>query len=313
MLYSKSAAPTVNDFMMANKTLRAAWQMKDTTIRITHLPTNFVWVIMTGAAHANRPDLSSTSGHIILAAHPNILRGENVPVSVLGWNSHKIRRKVRSPLGAECAAMSTGLGHGDLLRVMYGEISGDLIDLVDYELYLTANCKSFADAVTAAGKAASKTSEDKRLAIELSMIKQRLAAHGTRFQWIDATYMYADVLTKGLNRGRLDLLDCFLRTSRYAIKPTKDMFEERAQARAARTIFFHFLVPPVESKTRTYVPRAGRDGVAHGGTAGPDGDGQHGTPTGRLAQEKTAPLTPQLIEENARGRVFGRKNKGSPM
>ena len=198
---------------------------------------------MTDAAHANRPDLSSTSGHLILTAHPNILRGENVPVSLLGWNSRKIRRKVRSSLGAECAAMSTGLEHGDLLRVMYGEISGDLIDLADYEHYLTAtesvalsDCKSLADAVTAAGSAASKTSEDKRLAIELSMIKQRLAAHETRFQWIDAAYMYADVLTKGLNRGRLDLLDRLLRTSRYTIKPTKDMLEARAEARAARTL-----------------------------------------------------------------------------
>ena len=130
VLQSKSAAPIVNDLMVANKTLRAAWQMKDTTIRITRLPTNFVWVIMTDAAHANRPDLSSTSGHLILAAHPNILRGENFPVSVLGWNSRKIRRKVRSSLGVECAAMSTGLEHGDLLRVMYGEIPGDFIDFV---------------------------------------------------------------------------------------------------------------------------------------------------------------------------------------
>ena len=242
MLQSKSAAPAVNDFMVANKTLRAAWQMKGTTISITRLPRNFVWVIMTDAAHAKRPDLSSASGHFILAAHPNILRGENVPVSVLGWNSRKIRRKVRSSLGAECAAMSTGLEHGDLLRVMYGEISGDLIDLVDYELYLAATesvalsgCKSLANAVTDAGSAASKTSEDKRLAIELSMIKQRLAAHETGFQWTVAAYIYADVLTKGLNRDRLDLLGRLLRTSRYAIKPAKDMLEERAQARAART------------------------------------------------------------------------------
>ena len=37
---------------------------------------------------------------------------------------------------------------------------------------------------------------------------------------------------------------------------------------------------PVETKTRTYVPRARRDGAAHSGTAEWVGDGQHGTPTG---------------------------------
>ena len=88
--------------------------------------------------------------------------------------------------------------------------------------------------MTSAGSAASKTSEDNRLAIELSMIKQRLAAHETRFQWIDAAYMISDVLTKGLARGRIDLLEKLLRTSRYTIKPTKDMLDARAAQRASK-------------------------------------------------------------------------------
>ena len=52
------------------------------------------------AAWANGNDRSSTSGHVIMAAHPNILRGESSTVSVLAWNSRKIRRVVRSSLGA---------------------------------------------------------------------------------------------------------------------------------------------------------------------------------------------------------------------
>ena len=40
-------------------------------------------------------------------------------------------------------------------------------------------------------------------------------------------------------------------------------------------------------------PQAGRYGAAHGGTAGPGGDGQHRTPTtGLFAQGKTNYLTP---------------------
>ena len=42
----------------------------------------------------------------------------------------------------------------------------------------------------------------------------------------------------------------------------------------------------VESKNPD-IPRAGRDGAAHGGTAGRGGDGQDGTPTDRFAQETT--------------------------
>ena len=47
-----------------------------------------------------------------------------------------------------------------------------------------------------------RASEDKRLAIDTSMIKQR----ETRFQWSEGSMMPADVLTKGKERGHVDLL-----------------------------------------------------------------------------------------------------------
>ena len=83
-------------------------------------------------------------------------------------------------------------------------------DLAEYETYLQVtealcvnDCKSLADALLAAGSAASKTSEDKRLGIELSMIKQRLSRNATRFQWVEGATMPADVLTKGKERGHV--------------------------------------------------------------------------------------------------------------
>ena len=74
------------------------------------------------AAWAIRPDGSSTSGH----------RGESSTVSVLDWNSRKIRRAVRSSLRVEGSAFSIGLEHTD----MCGELCGDLCDLVEYETFL---------------------------------------------------------------------------------------------------------------------------------------------------------------------------------
>ena len=62
-----------------------------------------------------------------MAAHPNILRDESSTVSVLAWNSRTIRRVVRSSLGAECAAFSTGLEHTDVFRVLYGELLQRLV------------------------------------------------------------------------------------------------------------------------------------------------------------------------------------------
>ena len=76
-----------------------------------------------------------------------------------------------------------------MFRVLCGELCGDLCDLAEYQTYLqmtdalcVRDCKSLADALLAASSAASKTSEDKRLGFELSMIKQRLSRNETRFQ-----------------------------------------------------------------------------------------------------------------------------------
>ena len=153
--------------------------MPDLCWCIVSVPSSFVWLTATeDAAWAKRPDGSSTSGHVIIAAHSNILNGESSTVSVLAWNSRKIRRGVRSSLGAACAAFSTGLKHTDMFRALCGELCGDLRELAEYEYYLPAteavcvnDCKRLADALLAAGSAASKTAEDKRLGLELSMIK----------------------------------------------------------------------------------------------------------------------------------------------
>ena len=60
-----------------------------------------------------------------------------------------------------------------MFRLLYGELCGDLCDLAEYETYLQVtealfvnDCKSLADALVAAGSAASRTSEDKRFGVE---------------------------------------------------------------------------------------------------------------------------------------------------
>ena len=127
------------------------------------------------------------------------------------------------------------LAHGvkDVFRVLYDELCGDLCDHAEYEtsdaLYVN-DCKSLADALFAAGSATSKTSEDKRLGIELSMIKQHPFRNEMRFQWVEGATMPADVLTKGKARGHVELLRKLLHTARYQIRATSEMLEESRQA-----------------------------------------------------------------------------------
>ena len=54
-----------------------------------------------------------------MAAHPNVLTGEPAPVPLLSWSPRKIRRVVRSSIGAECAAFSTVLDHAADSRALF--------------------------------------------------------------------------------------------------------------------------------------------------------------------------------------------------
>ena len=58
------------------------------------------------AAHANLEGGASQQGHLILAVHASITNCR-VPVSVLSWQSKKIKSVVRSSLAAETCSMST--------------------------------------------------------------------------------------------------------------------------------------------------------------------------------------------------------------
>lgn len=66
------------------------------------------------------------------------------------------------------------------------------------------------------------------------MIKQRLKDREMAFQWVEGTLMAADVLTKGRERGHVDLLLKVLAERRYQIRPTAEMLEKRRQQRAAK-------------------------------------------------------------------------------
>ena len=98
ILQSRSATPNGHDPLSLNKWMREAKSMPDLCWWIVSVLSSFVWLTAADAAWANRHDGSSTSGHVVMAAHPDILLGESSTVSLLACNSRKIRRVVSVPL-----------------------------------------------------------------------------------------------------------------------------------------------------------------------------------------------------------------------
>ena len=75
ILQRNSATANGHDLLCLNKLMREARSMPDLCWWI--VPSSLVWLTAADAAWTNRPDGSSTNGYEILAAHPNILRGES--------------------------------------------------------------------------------------------------------------------------------------------------------------------------------------------------------------------------------------------
>ena len=74
ILQSRSATLNGHDLLSLNKLMREAKSMPDLGWWIVSVPSSFVWLTSADAAWVNRPDGSSSSGHVIMAGHPNILR-----------------------------------------------------------------------------------------------------------------------------------------------------------------------------------------------------------------------------------------------
>ena len=88
-LRRKQASPTGLDLLKLNKVIRAA-KVIESKIKIRSIPVEHLrFMGVHDAAHA------SQQGHLILAVHASITNCR-VPVSVLSWQSKKIKKVVRS-------------------------------------------------------------------------------------------------------------------------------------------------------------------------------------------------------------------------
>ena len=184
--------------------IRAA-KVIENKINISSIPVEHLrFMGVHDAAHANLEVGASQQGHLIRAVHANITNCR-VPVSVLSWQSKKIKRVVRSSLAAETCSMSTCQEHLDWMRTMWEHTTrGDFV-LENYEQFLTArpcilvtDWKSLCDAIHKEGEAPAST--DKRLAIELAIVMAKAVSGETDLRWIDARYQIADCLTKHASR-----------------------------------------------------------------------------------------------------------------
>ena len=237
-LRRKQASPTVQDLLKLNKVIRAA-KVIESKIKIRSIPVEHLrFMGVHDAAHANFEGGASQQGHLILAVHASVTNCR-VLVSVLSWQSKKIKRVVRRSLAAETCSMSTCQEHLDWMRTMWEQMTRGEFVLENYEQLLTpppsilvTDCKSLYDAIHKEGAAPAST--DKRLAIELAIGKAKAVSSETDLRCIDARYQIADCLTKHASRKSEAVLQKNLQEVQGRITAEEDMLDKRKQEREIR-------------------------------------------------------------------------------
>ena len=176
---------TVGDIHFANKCVRKL-RSEDLMIKFKLLG-NIKTCSITAysdAALRNLPGGSSQGGFIFL-------NGENDNVLPMSWRSRKIKRVVLSTLAAETMAFIEAAEQSFFIRAIISELHG-FDNKVILPINMVTDNKSFFDSIHS-----TKTVEDKRLLIDISCIRNKLAESEIhKVTWITAENELVDCLTK---------------------------------------------------------------------------------------------------------------------
>jgi hypothetical protein len=181
-----------------------------------------------------------------MAADKGVESGKATRASVLAWRSTKCKRVVNSSLAGEAIATSAALAEAEWLQVMYRDICWNEIDVTDWSRALlplvavrredcelhtweksqqAVDAKSVYDALQTHSPG---SRQDRRSALEVSMIRSRLQETGSTVRWIPHPLNPADMLTKADPAKANDALSFLLRTGMLCLSTEEAELRRKA-------------------------------------------------------------------------------------
>ena len=160
-------------------------------------------VTFADASWATRVDGSSQGGQITIWVPKGILYGENTPFCVLGWSSRMLKRVARSSTRAEAQMCANGLDFHEFSKLGWTDLQEPTkVDLRvadeyfrTFESGLTVDARNIYDGLSRVESSGLQVKE-KRTAIELLAIKERLHQAAVDLKWFGGEQELADGLTK---------------------------------------------------------------------------------------------------------------------
>ena len=174
------------------------------------------------AAVPSRCRSPSASGSYSLAIRPvreatcsssTALRWSTVPtprpITVAAWKSYKLKRRTVNTLSAETQSMPYGIGQIHWHRGLLYELFYNPLSLAGWEQEVAAtpfvaitDSKSLYDTVTKCRNSSAHV-DDKRTAIDLSILRRDLSVTKGQVRWVEGRNMLSDPLTKKMSSSLL--------------------------------------------------------------------------------------------------------------
>ena len=200
LMQQRVSEATVNDLIETNKLVSLCHDNSQAYVWIRSIPIQDVqFTMLSDASWANAQGCCSQAGYLIAACDSRLPQGSWGVFSVLRWRSYKQDRQTHSTLGAELLPLSRGLSEARWMRSMWCEAICQDYELRQDHMWsskipITAviDCKPVFDHVS--GPMISV--KDKRVAIEMMLVKEDIAAFNISLRWMATKQMIVDVLTK---------------------------------------------------------------------------------------------------------------------
>jgi hypothetical protein len=197
-LQGQSSAPVVQDLLDANRAVTRAKKHADLSLHFPSFHPQCI-VAISDASFANMQGGRSQCGHFLLFGDSELAAGNTGRFSAISWRSGRQRRVARSTFGSEMLGLADAVDGGDFLRGLYFELeTGKDPRLAEVEGLTQHWCTDSRDLYDTLTKDGVISTSEKRLMLDLSVMRELLARPKDEAHWVSTTQMLADPLTKAM-------------------------------------------------------------------------------------------------------------------
>jgi hypothetical protein len=247
LLMSRLNVSTVQDLCDCNTMIKRLQDDPFLGILLPAIPLKEVrWASIQDASWNNVKDGHTQAGFIAGVTTKELWQNKEAPFGILSFRSHKLPRKVPSTLAGEAQIMSESTAEVEWLRGLFEELTNPEFTIANWRKYtrhrglLTAarsvdpdrklqKYLSITDAKSLYDNLKNETAgiaNDRRVAIDIQIIRGSLNDQDGEVRWVDHIGMYADALTK--RNGNIPLIQLLMKTGKLIIHEEKLTLQKHA-------------------------------------------------------------------------------------